>query len=237
MSLYVSYRGYSHQVGECEVVISRQGVFERGICTKITERWTIKATINIVDGETIADITSRISAMETAYSVNGGDVALVGSAHSLISANCLGGTRVVSPPSFPEGDGTEYATVRTVTIVVEGDILRVDAIGGLSEWSETLEFAGGGPRWVMIETRTGDPERQQTSQRTPYRVRQSGRAVGITQWPVIPNPIWPQHEHQERRIVLTGSPERIGANFTNWPVTWSYEFESSIGLSGVPTTA
>jgi len=28
----------------------------------------------------------------------------------------------------------------------------------------------------------------------------------------------------------------VGGNFTNWPVTWSYEFESSFGLSGQPTT-
>lgn len=233
--MQVQYGSYVHPDNECSLAISRQGIFERGICTKIKETWTIDGIINITGSQTIADITTRIYEIENAYLVNGLDVSLGGTAHYLQSSRCLGGTRVVNPPQFPKGDGTEYATVRTFSITIEGDILLPAGLTGLTEWKETLEFSGGGARWVIIETRRGAGERQQVSEQVPYRVRQSGSAIGITAWPTVPAPLFPAAEHVERRVLVRMTPERVGNDFTAWPVTWNYEFESISALSGVPT--
>jgi hypothetical protein len=233
--MQVQYGSYVHPDNECSIAISRQGIFERGICTKIKETWTVEGIINITGVQTISDITARIYEIENAYLVNGLDISLVGTAHLLQSARCLGGTRVVNPPQFPKGDGTEYATVRTFSVTVEGDILLPAGMGGLIEWKETLEFTGGGPRWVIIETRRGAGERQQVSEQVPYRVRQSGSAVGVTAWPIVPGPLFPAAEHVERRVLARMTPERMGNDFTAWPVSWNYEFESVSALSGNPT--
>lgn len=237
--MQVQYGTYTHPDNECTVVIARQGIFDRGICTKIRETWTIDGIINIVDGQDIDDISGRIAEIETAYATHGLNVSLIGpsgpTSHALTSDNCLGGTRIVVPPSFPKGDGTEYATIRTFSVVIEGDILTTDGNGGLMEFRESLEFTGGGPRWVIIETRRGLGVRQQVSEYVPYRVRQSGQAVGVTGWPNIPAPLWPANEHQDRRVIVRSAPERVGPSFTGWPVTWSYEFESTTALTGLPT--
>lgn len=236
--MQLQYGTYTHAENECELSIARQAVIERGVTVRIRETWTINGFVNITGVETLDTLSGRITERINAYANDGGDLKLLNAglvtAHQLLSADCIGGTRVVQRPSFPKGDGTEYATMRTFTAVVEGEYLAPAGATALVEFQETLEFSGGGPRWVMIETRRGQPQRQDTSEATSYRVRQSGRAVGHAAWPTIPGPKFPQHEHREQRVTTAGSPEGMGGAFINWPVAWSYVFESASPLVGIP---
>ena len=134
--------------------------------------------------------------------------------------------------SFPEGVGAEGITYRNYSLAVEGLLLTGD--GTLLSFVETLSFSGGGPTYGHIETLTGLPVKQQLRNYTVYRVTQQGQAVGISGYPSVPGPLWPaalmRGGSSERR-----SPRRIGNSYTEYPITWQYEFEAAFPLYGNPT--
>lgn len=73
---------------------------------------------------------------------------------------------------------------------------------------------------------------------TTVRVIQRGSAVGLSDYPIVPDPIWPEAEHEDKRSVNFGNPKKtggvIGSVYTEWPVEWTYEFEDTAPLIGVP---
>jgi len=229
--MQLSYGTYYHDDNEVALTAAFRPVYERGNKVKVTGVFTIDGKLQADDP---AGLSVKIAALEAAYGINGLDLVMGGTAHSLISSQCIGGTRVTEL-SYPVGDGAEYVTFRSYRITVEGDLAVTNTTTLLTEFTETITLSGGGPKWVMLTPANGPPQRQQTRGQTPYVARQSGSAIGFGQYPAVPDPIWPSAEHRERRQVTRGSPKVTAGAAQYYPVQWSYEFESATSLIGNPT--
>jgi hypothetical protein len=154
---------------------------------------------------------------------------------ALLNANSLSGVIVVDGPRFPGQRGTgEYATRRAFTFSLMAEYVITPARTALVSFSEALDFSGGLPMYVMCRAITTLPQRQQTYQFTEYTCTQTGQAVGLLAYPTVPGPMFPQFLKEAPRI-KRASPDRTGATYRNYGVTWSYTFESATPLVGVPT--
>lgn len=239
--MYLSYGSYTHPAGEVTVAIQRTPTFnEGGQLYGYKETWHIQGFLQAVDQRSL---TTALNSLKAAYSQQAGDLVLhlddgTFTTHALLAVNCIGGTRVVGGPSFPDGKGAEYSTYRNYEITVEGDVPNVDA--NLMAFMEVVTFEGdGGPLTVILQTLTGQPQKQTTAQQTPFRATQQGSAIGHFAYPPIPLPIWPDALIHPRVKPTKKLPKRSGPigrpTYTEWEVSWSYEFESVTPLVGDPT--
>lgn len=243
--MYLKYGNYTHQLDEAAVNISRQALLtDAQVPYGYKETWRVTG---FLQADTAAQVTTAIRALERAYSVHGQNVSLLmndgsASAHAMNSSDSVGGVIIMEPPSFPEGTGAEYSTFRSYAITLEAEF-GTDPSGGtpsgIISWEETVTLSGGGPRHVLLELRSGPPQKQLVSEQTVFRATQTGHAVGYLNWPVVPAPIWPAHEDQPARQVSFDNPEETGygafAFRKNFPVSWSYQFHSASLLNGRPT--
>lgn len=229
--MQLTYGNYTHADNEVTLSISYRPVYERGVKVKVTVTWTIDGKLQADDA---AGLSLAIAALEAGYAANGQNLSLGGTAHSLLSSECIGGTRVTEL-SYPTGDGAEYVTFRSYRITVEGDLAVTNTTTVITEFTESISLSGGGPKWVMLTPANGPPQRQQTRGQMPYVARQSGSAIGFGQYPAVPDPIWPSAEHRERRQITRNSPKVTAGAAQYYPVQWSYEFESATSLIGNPT--
>jgi hypothetical protein len=177
--MILKYGAYAHAANEAELVVTKTAVWSAAEQRQaVRERWTIQGQLH---GASPAALTTSIDALLNAYSTDGLDAGLylddgvTPTSHIMRSSQSLGGVRVLGI-DFPDSRGAEYATYRSYRIVLEAEF--PNAFVALLSWIETVSFEGGGPRWVLIETRTGPPQQQLVSQATPYRVIQGGRRWG-----------------------------------------------------------
>jgi hypothetical protein len=238
--MYLKYGNYQHAANEVSVVISRQGIFsDGGIPRGVRERWDIQGRLQAADQ---ASLTAAINALTAAYSLQAQDVGFFldggqPTSHVISAATTNGGVRVVVPPSFPEGKGAEYSTFRSYTIALEAE--RLDGQATLLNWTETLRFRGGGPQFAFLEPINGSPQKQLLKQATTFHATQSGEALGYLSYPLPATPIWPDAEHVNQREVHYELPKRSGRpgspTYTQFKIGWSYQFEDSGPLVGLPT--
>ena len=233
----LSYGSYEHSPGEATIRISKQVLnTEGGVAYGIRETWHIHG--KMLAASTVL-LEGFLNDLETAYAVNNQDLVLYdnlgNAARTLAGLTPLGGTRVLSF-DFPEDGraGSEFVLYRTYEIVVEGLYQPQGQEDGLLSWTETLQFSGGGPKFIFLQPINGLPVRQQVAENTPYRAVQKGRAVGLYSYPSPPGPIWPADEHQDQRDTSPEDPKRSGGReapvYTEFPVSWTYVFESAAPL-------
>lgn len=234
--MYVRYGNAIHAANAVAVSIAREVLRTNGgLAYAVKETWTIQGKVY---GSTQAELRAAIADVQAAYSVDGGDLVLLHndltpSAHGMETSLALGGIKVISGPDFPESAGAEYASYRTFNAVVSGEFPVQDP--GLMEYEETLSFSGGGPTYAHLQPVDGLPQKQKIFGNTPYRVTQSGRAVGYSSWPTPPDPLWPADLMMAPQITRSNPQKHVGGTRTNYPVTWSYEFESHNPFVGDPT--
>lgn len=238
--MYLKYGNYQHAANEASLVISKETVFsEAGTARGLRERWHIQGRLQAAEQ---AALTAAIGALQAAYAIQAQDVGFYfddgqPTSHRIVSAATNGGVRVISPPSFPQGQGAEYSTFRTYAIALEAEWLDTQA--SLLSWHETIRFSGGGPQFGHLEPINGQPVKQLLKQATTFEATQSGEAVGYLAYPVPALPIWPQAEHVNRREIRYDLPRRTGppssATYTQFKVSWSYFFEDAGPLVGLPT--
>ena len=234
MGLYLQYGSYAHAEGEASITISKRVVEgETGLRTAFIETWTIEGWIH---GDDVSEVTAALLEMESAYSVNGYDLCLyqpngTATAHILQTARARGGVRITSL-EYPDGQGAEYTTYRKYRIVAEAEFPTGQK--GIKSFNETLTLSGGGPRFLFLQTLRGLPQKQLVAQSTPYRATQQGSAISDDGYPNIPSPLFPQHEHVDRRTLSRQSPKWRMGSLSNYGASWAYEFESSTPLVGSP---
>jgi hypothetical protein len=238
--MYLKYGNYQHAVGEVAIAISKQALFsEAGLPRGVRERWDVQGQLH---AENQAALSAAIDALRAAYAVQGLDLGFYfddgqPSSHRILSAETNGGVRIVAPPSFPQGRGAEYTTFRNFTLSLEAELL--DPQASLISWSETINLQGGGPQFGFLEPINGPPVKQLLKQSTTYHATQAGQATGMRGYPAVPPPIWPDAEHVNRRQIRYELPQRAGPpgnpTFTNYRVSWTYTFEHSAPLVGLPT--
>lgn len=242
--IYLQYGNYQHAEGEALVLISgsiQRDQRMRAYSKRI--RWDISGELIVTDE---ADLKAAIEALEAAYASDNQDIGLYktggeATAHVMLNRNTYSGVRVVAPPSYPVGTGGEGGVFRSYALAVEAEFLVTGAgASNIQQFQETLEFFGtGGPRRTWLVPLEGDPEQQEISQRSTFRVIQSGSATGLLTYPPPPGPFWPEAEHQDERRISRIGPQRSMASGTQlthqtFTTNWSYTFESIIELQGSP---
>jgi hypothetical protein len=237
--MILKYGAYAHAGNEVQITISRRANIEpNGLRSTFVETWHIRG---VLQAASQAALTAALGALEAAYAVDGNTLAFfeddgtTETAHKLDSATAIGGVRVVAGPSYPAGSGAEYSTFRTYTVTVEAEYPLDDEIEQPVAWTETLLFGGGGPRFVMLHTLTGTPVKQEVAENTPYWCLQTGSARGLLSYPAPPEPLFPGDEHVDRRRIAFRTPEILEGVPKDFVVEWSYSFEATGALVGMPT--
>lgn len=234
--MYVRYGSYRHEPGEVEIAIAREGVLtEAQTAYAVRERWELTG---LLVGDSQGDIDAKVRRLKNAYSIHGKDITLVmdngaPSQLRMVSSNAVGGVRVVRPPSFPSNRGGVYATHIPYTISLEAVFGSTNPVTNIVSFRETLVTEGGGPRIGYLEPLTGPPIAQILKRHTVYRAVQQGSAVGAGAYPAVPAPIFPASMIGNPRVEY-GSPDRIGDASWNYPISWTYEFQSGGALYGRP---
>ncbi len=229
---------YTHLISECNIHIEKE-VIENDARTPYIEvtRWRIRGMLRSQTGSR-DEIGQKIRALNRFYTGTLTSMILyypngsTKSQHQLLSANSIGGIRVIQPPTYPDMKGPTYITFHEYELAVEAHIpIRTDQI--YVSFVEELAFEGGGNRYGFLEPLYGFPIKQLLKQNTKYVCIQSGRAVGLWSRPVVPNPIFPFAQMEAPRYVKT-SPRNTNGTNTEYPIAWQYRFESASRLSGNP---
>lgn len=237
---FVQYGNYQHDPGEVELQVQQTvQETEAGTPYSVLTRFSLSG---MLVGSGLADMNAKVAALAAAYSQNGYDLGLMDDFGApthlvLLSANCLGGSRVTVRPSFPDLRRAAMVTFVPYQIELEGEVLVADRPTDLLEFTESISRSGGGPRFGFLEPLNGAPIKQQLKKKTVYRATQRGRGLGLLARPTVPRPIWPA-ALMESPTIETGSPRRRGFGadlvYTRFPVSWSYEFQSAVPLIGDP---
>lgn len=230
--MYVALTGFTHD-NDNAAVVERFTVDPvrdaRNIWRTTRKRMFLRG---VVKGSSQSAIRAELDAVQFAYGGDNFDIALyeddgTRSHYYLTSGDSLGGVRVVVR-DYPElGQPCQYATGVDYRIIVEADY----AANELSPmvFRESVEFSGDcGPEYGYHLPVTGVPTRYVEKQNTLQTIIQSGFALGLTGYPLIPNPLLPALEERNLRNVSEIGPEAAGMNlrFVHWGMRWSYTFRS-----------
>lgn len=232
----LKYGSYAHQPGEASLQISKNWTYDEKKAKSLeTRSWTIDG---LLIGTSVADMKTKIAALEAAYSTNGLDLILyqgdgvTETAHVLKSFGSEGGVRVDSI-DFPSSQGPEHLTYRTYRISVSADY----AIVGRRElifFHETVSTSGGGERHVWQETMTGPPVKQTVAKQTVYLATQSGSAIGNKAYPTVPRPLFPEHQDGKVKITKDGPKEVAPGVYKEFQIAWEYNFIHKSKLQADP---
>lgn len=204
-------------------------------------RWNLQGQLN---GDSPSAIAAKMATLDSTFSVHFRDAVLTDNDGNILRAlytnQTLSGVRVTSGPDYPS-DRNAFNTYMPWSVSLEADY----AIGPngsqngvdpffLISFSESLSFSGGGPVWVHVQLADVKPQKQMLYRHTPYRVTQSGSAVGRSAYPPVPPPLFPGSLTRSPSISRT-TPRREGFKLEGYSVSWSYEFESAAPMVGNPT--
>lgn len=235
--MYFKYGNFQHDSNLVDVESFTQQVVRnsRGGRERIVKTLTIAGDL-IPSTASQSAIRSKIEALEAAYNTDGLDAGLYHddgskSPHFLDSSQSLSGVLVKSL-NYPQGDNPrrgEYVTTRKFRIVLEAEYFD-DLADGIVLWQENITTRGdGGPRMAVQELDSAPAVIEQVSDYTPVFVTQSGRAVGLSGWPVPSFPLTAPGLIQQGpgTVFSPDHPERSGNGYLNYPVSWRYEFVSN----------
>ncbi|WP_417390213.1 hypothetical protein [Gimesia sp.] len=228
--MILSYGGYNHPDNEANCIISRSGLEAGdGFIYGYTEKWDITG---FLQAESDAALIAAFAELLAAYSIQGqnlvwkkGSITM----HSLISDNTLAGTRVTVLPHFPNNGNGELTTFRRYAMSVEADV-TFQAINLITpqvlKYEESINITGsGGPKFGLLSTTTGFYQKQQLTETSPITIVQSGMATGLGAFPTPNAPLYPEHEHLERRQINQGAKRRRNGFDAEFPIHWNYTFE------------
>jgi hypothetical protein len=201
-------------------------------------RYIIKVgVLAYLDGDGPADLSFQENALRAALAIPYQDLILkldTGQASStqLLNATSVSGVRVVSGPDFTnDAKDSEYVTQRTARFEVAAEYLIRGTENALVSFTESVTVTGnGGPDRNWRFPINGPPIRQVVTPYSLITASQSGTAVGHTTRPVPPPPLWPDYLVNPRHSHTKSTPEPHGRAWLNWPVKWSYSFESDVPL-------
>lgn len=233
--MFFRYGNYTHASNSVALRSVRREVVRnrRNFRQAIRHTWDLSGVLIPASASSSA-ITTLANTLQNAYS-DGRDAGLyeddgTPTIHVWRNGATIGGVRVVSL-SFPDGVGAAYVTQLRFAITLMAEFPDVE--GNLIQYDEALVFIGNaGPVFAWQVPIVGEPIRQRISDRSTQRIIQSGTAVGFTGPVAPPPPRWPALELGHLRQVQNGTPVINRQSAQEYPSQWSYEFVSSIDLSG-----
>jgi hypothetical protein len=230
------YGSYVHADHETTVSISKQGL-ENDAGELYAQRVTWNVSGQILGDDTSAVVTA-CAALEAAYRERGRDARLYDASGNVVAeltdGNALTGVRVVQPVAYPLGDGAQFSTFRDYTVVLSADYLLDSGLRSrLRAFTEAVTLFGGGPVRDVVECVNAPAQEQVVSAFSAYRATQSGRAVGIFDYPAAPAPLWPAKLARAGTFTRE-TPRRINGRDVDFPLSYQFEFVSGTPLLGVP---
>lgn len=237
--MFLQYGSYIHAENEVSITIDQQSVVnEAGQQYAVDKTWNIQG---IIQAPTQALVIVAYTLLEAAYSRWYQNLTLLTDtglvAHQLPNAGSLTGVRITKPPSYPKGEGAELSTFRTYSITATARYPAIGATNPLKSFHESLAMSGGGPRRAVVECANVRPQEQVIKAFTAFRAVQSGQAVGMFNYPIVPAPIFPGKEVEPSippGNPVPGSPRLLNGIHIDWPVSWHYEYISATPLVGLP---
>lgn len=247
--MYLKVGNLSLPANSVTPVISRVNKFnEQQVATEMTESWSLAGEIRVPSGTSDANafayITAQIEALTAAFT-SGVDYVFynesnVASAHRLISANAIRGTRVTTAIEFPVGNGGEYSRWREWRAVVEADFVpgnQQNQNNNFLSSQETFEIIGdGGPEIMCDEYLNGPPQMQQVREQTKVTFIQSGEAQGYGSYPFRSPPLYPDYIQRPRSSVRFMPPATLLGVAQHpsrqiYKVSWNYYCELPFGIN------
>jgi hypothetical protein len=237
----VRYGRYEHDNNEVQVRISSEPVrSSRGVIWGFRRRILLTGELHASDQSSLAE---KIEELTQAYSIDGGDFRLLfdsggDSPDSIRNSEAIGDIRIVRAPSFQNPLPGEYSTFRNYDIELEAIVGALPGQNLLLEFSETINVRGtGGPSYRYLKQAGGLAQKQRTYPTSLVRATQSGRAVGLIDYPMqfVPPPRWPDAIVDPESVDIAKLPpeQNYGpGQYSHFPVTWSYPFESNGPLPG-----
>lgn len=230
----IIYNGYPCQEGSTSLEVrkaTQQGQFGPTITTVA---FVVRGFVRAPGGPSL--LTPEMLALQAAFSVHGGDIKLqhggVDTAHVMLNSATISGTRISrfawinSRPT-----GAEYVERRSWMAIVTGEFKARDS--GLVSWNESVRIIGtGGPVVVWQPTLVGPPQPQMTQQQSSVVAFQRGSAVGISDYPVVPDPVFSAGLIKSRPTWQeVGSPQLLGTTPFGYRTNWFYVYEG-LGFTG-----
>ena len=234
----VRYGSYAHNAGEVFWTDAVQTQIVQGVA--VTRTITVSLDIKVF-GDTAALIAASMGSMQNAYWQPGRDLTLSDDngtvLRSLRSAGSLSGVQCVEGPSLVGTTPGEFTTYATLRATFQATFQAQAGQALVYDWTQSLSIEGGGPLYVWQPAISGPPLKVMVQDQTTYRATQTGSAKGLLSYPPVPPPVFGVGALMGNPQITRASPLRNGQGFTEWPVTWSYQFESAsplIGLPGLP---
>jgi hypothetical protein len=239
--MVVHYGDYSFTPGEPIITIDKSQVYsQRGQKSIRTE--TVNITGQLIQTDKTA-FNSAITALEAAFSQDGKDFKLKYPDNSTIayeidSSATRTGTKVTAQPSYPTGDGPEFADngVRTYSISITADYdVDPDGTDSITNYSETIQQWGGLALYQHAVVVNGVPQNFKTADKTHYYLQQTGTATGKSSYPDVPADAGtvnaPDLVKVEDRTTRISPSEHFSNDGTNlqhesYSVSWNKSFVS-----------
>ncbi len=154
---------------------------------------------------------------------------------TMLSATSLTGVAITRGPDFKTTKNAEYANVRTWEFEAEATYPMANTSRILESFSETLSFSGGMPIYKFRSARNGPAQKQLLTPLDTFRATQKGKIVGFAGYPTwaLPQPMWP-YAIMHGGEPTSETPTRLGNGYEGFPLTYSWTFEDTNPLVGVP---
>lgn len=234
--LQLKYGGYTHDLEEASVVISRDVSWnDEGVAEEIIETWDING---ILQADTFATLTTALGQLEAAYLLPNKDLILTSSMGNTAHKLRFSDWDSIRPNgiSYPVGAGGEYTTWRSYSTRVTAKKKPTNGQGGdrIVEYSETIEITGnGGPDWIYQPVVSGNWPSANLTDRTPVFITQSGEAVGLDDY-IYGIPIFPANEIGKQRRQKRGTARKRKPVPSEYPSAWQYTYQFMGGVPFVP---
>jgi hypothetical protein len=194
-------------------------------------------TASISGAETITDLETKMSAIQTGFLSQNKDFGLYHennnpSVHVILAASTMDGTQMQfswlkGTARAIRGNSNEYVNLRTYQGMVS--CLIEAAEEAVPVWKETIRQVGSGDTQITIqESLTGAPAVQYVQLATQVMLIQEGHAIGWNGYPDFPgvvDPTFAPYFNAKAAIYERGTPT-YGRNKTRmFPVRWRYVYE------------
>jgi len=156
----------------------------------------------------------------------------------LINNQSLSGVQIIDGPHFNEVTNGEYVNSRTVDFTAQCEVVLPGAANAIVSWEESVSISGdGSPQYVWRWPVNAEGFPQMTSPHSLITTTQSGRAIGHTDYPSNPEPMFGRNPRGgiyrgDKSSLRPSSPEAMGKGWVNFPIEWAYVYESTRLLGG-----
>lgn len=235
--MQVRYGSYAFTAGTCRFGVTQTAVLNDAM---FPYAYDVEFAVSgRLYGEGDAALSASELALRAALAVPFRDVGVLKtdgtpSATYFRSGSTIGGITITKGPNFSGTKATEYVLFREFEFTASFKLPIVNAFTALVSFSESMEYQGGGPEFVMQRAVNAPPQRQLVWQQTEYRLIQTGKAVGFAAYPVPVPPAFPGSLKTSPNYKRS-SPERIGVGYWRYPVEWAYVMESASPLDALPS--